>query len=332
MATKVTFQKVLKWSDEECRQYLEARRWPHGAICPKCGVNSPYRITRKTRTKNAVQSLYKCRECRKQFTATVGTIFEDTKIPLGKWFAAIYLMCASKKGISAHQIHRTLGITYKSAWFMCHRIREAMKDRSFDLLSGVVEADETYVGGKSRRGQPIYRERIKDEIEMGLRPKQGSPGMPHARTKKAIVFGIKDRGGQVRTMVVSEATARTLSPILTGLMDLKSSHLMTDAHAAYRLIKKHVKHSVVKHELTYVDGDVHTQNIENYWSILKRGLVGTFHHVDADYLPSYLNEFEFRANRRKISDEERFGALVAQVSGARLRWFCQTPQPQNPFA
>ena len=122
---KVSFQTVLRWSDDECRVFLEQKRWPDGPHCPKCGAEEPYTITRKTSTKNAVKSLYKCRACRRQFTATVGTIFEDSKIPLNKWFAAIYLMCSSKKGISAHQLHRSLDITYKSAWFMCHRIRES---------------------------------------------------------------------------------------------------------------------------------------------------------------------------------------------------------------
>ena len=146
-------------------------RWPDGPWCPKCGEKDPYPVVRKTRTKNTVKALYKCRACLRQFTATVGTIFEDSKIPLSKWFAAIYLMCASKKGISAHQIHRQLGITYKSAWFMCHRIREAMKDKSFPKLTGTVEADETYVGGKPR-GHRVWKERETDEIQMGLRPKR----------------------------------------------------------------------------------------------------------------------------------------------------------------
>lgn len=147
---KITFLSVLKWTDNECRAFLEAGRWPNGPVCPKCGAENPYRIERRSKTKNAVKSLYRCRDCRKDYTATVGTIFEDSKIPLQKWFAAIYLMASSKKGISAHQIHRQLEITYKSAWFMCHRIREAMKSKDFTPLKGVVEADETYVGGKPR--------------------------------------------------------------------------------------------------------------------------------------------------------------------------------------
>src|SRR3989304_817378 len=147
---EVSFLSILKWTDDQCRDYLEAQRWPSGPICPKCGTPEPWKSTRKTQTKNAVRSLYRCRSCKKQFTATVGTIFEDSKIPLSKWFAAIYLMCASKKGMSAHQIHRELDVTYKSAWFMCHRIREAMRDKEGLPLTGTVEADETYVGARGR--------------------------------------------------------------------------------------------------------------------------------------------------------------------------------------
>lgn len=303
-------------------------RWPDGPHCPKCGAAKPWKLTRKSKTKNVVATLYRCRACKRQFTATVGTIFEDSKIPLSKWFAVIYLMSASKKGISAHQIHRQLHITYKSAWFMCHRIREAMKDKSFPKLTGTVEADETYVGGRTRRGHPTWHERIQDEIQMGLREK---PPKHHPRMDKAVVFGILERDGQARTMVVSQASARKLQPLLTGLIDTKNARLMTDGHPAYRLIRNHLPHQVVNHEETYVDGDVHIQGIENYWSILKRGLYGVFHHVDAQYLPSYLNEFEYRFNRRKVSDEERFASLLGQTQG-RVTWFCQTPQPQNPHA
>ncbi len=144
---EVGYLKVLRWSEEECRAYLERQRWPDGAHCPKCSADKPWKITRKAASKNTVHSLYRCRTCKRQFTATVGTIFEDSKIPLNKWFAGIYLMCSSKKGISAHQLHRTLEITYKSAWFMCHRVREAMGESYDAPLSGTIEADETYVGG-----------------------------------------------------------------------------------------------------------------------------------------------------------------------------------------
>ena len=168
----LSLQDIMRWSDDECREFLEAMRWPDGPVCPKCGAEDPYRITRKTRTKNHVRRLFKCRdrECRRQFSTTVGTVFEDSKVPLHKWLAVMYLMCSSKKGISAHQVHRTIGVAYRIAWFMCHRIRDAMADKSDDLMSGVVEVDETYPGPRSRRGHPVVHERIKDEQEMVLRP------------------------------------------------------------------------------------------------------------------------------------------------------------------
>lgn len=189
---EISFLSILQWTEAQCHDYLERMRWPHGPRCPKCGITEPYTVTRKTKTKNHVHSLYACRSCKQQFTATVGTIFEDSKIPLNKWFAAIYLMMSSKKGVSAHQIHRTLSITYKSAWFMCHRIRGAARDKNLGLLSGTVEADETYIGGKPR-GHWTARERIQDEIKMGLRPKP-----THPRFEKEAVLGMLERDGRVR--------------------------------------------------------------------------------------------------------------------------------------
>jgi len=324
---EVSFLNVLKWSDEECRDYLEMQRWPTGPVCPKCGAENPYRISRKSATKNLVKNLYRCRECRKDYTATVGTIFEDSKIPLSKWFAAIYLMCASKKGMSAHQIHRELDVTYKSAWFMCHRIREAMRDKDLFPLTGTVEADETYIYPHRKRGHKVLHERIRDEEQMGIR-KPGPKG-PTLEGKQ-VVFGIKERGGRVRSIVVPDNKARTLRPLLHQHVD-PSARLMTDQAAVYRTIKGHLHHEMINHEIEYVRGDVHTQGIEGYWSILKRGLNGTFHHVGVGYLGHYLHEFEFRFNSRKTSDAERFSALMAQMQG-RVEWFCQNPQPENPFA
>lgn len=318
MGTKVNFQSVLKWSDEQCREYLEKMRWPDGPHCPRCNTNHPYIITRKTENKNKIKSVYKCRNCQRQYTSTVGTIFEDSHIPLSTWFAAIYIMCASKKGISAHQIHRQLDITYKSAWFMCHRIREAMRDKNaFSPLTGTIEADETYIGGKTR-GHWTLKERMNDEVKMGLRPK-----FRHPRMDKEVVFGILERGGRVRTKHIKEMNSKTAKQILNENIDLEKSRLITDAHKGYKQIKHYLPHDVIKHEEAYVRGDIHTQGIESYWSLLKRGLYGVFHHVDTKYLSNYLNEFEYRFNRRKISDEERFEALMSQTQG-RLHWFCKS--------
>ena len=326
--TAPIFHQVMNWNDDEYRVFLEKMRWPDGPICPKCGEAKPYTITRKSRTKNAVRSLYKCRACKRQFTATVGTIFEDSKIPLKKWLAAIFLVCSSKKSISAHQLHRLLGIAYKSAWFMCHRIREATKDKDFPKLTGIVEADETYIGGRTRRGHKVHHERIQDEIEMGIRPK---PARKPPYQDKTPVFGMIERDGTVRTMVVDDTTGGTLRPIMTNMIDLNNARLITDGHPAYRRMKDYLPHEVIDHGIEYVRGDVHTQSIENYWSLLKRGVYGVFHHVGDGYLPMYLAEFEYRFNRRKMSDPERFAALMGQLQG-RVLWYCHTAQPQNPYA
>lgn len=331
MPTDLTFHSVMRWSDDECRRFLETMRWGDNPVCPKCGGEKPYRITRKSRTKNHVSHLFKCRECKRQFSTTVGTIFEDSKIPLHKWFAAIYLMCASKKSISAHQLHRTLAITYKSAWFMCHRIREAMADSDDTPFSGIVEVDETYVGAKTRRGHKVWHERIKDEEEMGLRTKTPRRAPLDGKT---TVFGMLERGGRVKSQVVDAPKVENLRPIILGNVDPEKTLLISDRHPAYRNMKRDLPHETVNHELEYVRRDmpdVHTQNIENYWSIFKRGVIGTFHHIGEGYLPMYLREFDFRANRRKITDGERFASLMSQTQG-RLTWYCRTEQPANPYA
>ncbi len=317
----VTFLNIMKWSDEQCREYLESQRWPDGPICPKCGESEHWTINRKSATKNVVKKLYRCKnkECGKQYTATVGTIFEDSKIPLSKWFAAIYLMCASKKGTSAHQIHREMDVTYKSAWFMCHRIREMMQNRDERPLSGIVEADETYVGGKPRGHRA---DRVGRPMSVAIK---------EAWAKKTPVFGMVERGGRVRTMVIPKLTQRGVQAKLKGNIDLPNAKLMTDEHGLYAGIELHLPHGVIRHKSEYVRGPIHTQSIESYWAILKRGLFGTFHHVDAGYLGQYLHEFEYRYNSRMVSDAERFSALMRQSQG-RVTWFCQTPQPENPFA
>ncbi len=330
VAKQVTFQDVVRWSDEECREFLEAMRWSDGPHCPKCGAEEPYQIKRKSASKNTVRTLYKCRakECHKQFTATVGTIFEDSHIPLSKWFATIYLMCASKKGISAHQIHRQLGVTYKSAWFMCHRVREAMQDKGeLAPLSGTVEADETYMHPRRRRGSPAHHERVKDEIEMGLRPKPSKD----SREGKVVVFGMVEREGRARTIKVQDASGGTLRPLMLKNIDVQKARLVTDGNPAYGRIKDYLPHDMIDHEVEYVRDDVHTQNVDGYWSLLRRGVYGVFHHFSEGHLPQYLNEFEYRFNRRKMSDEDRFAALLAQSVG-RLHWYCRTPQPENPHA
>ena len=195
----------------------------------------------------------------------------------------------------------------------------------------MVEVDETYIGNSRKRGHPVVHERIKDEQDMGLRPKPP----PRAPLEgKTPVFGMLERGGRVKSQVVPNPRRDTLRPIMLDAIDLDKTLLISDRHPAYRNMKQDLPHETVNHELEYVRKDmpeIHTQNIENYWSIFKRGLHGTFHHIDVGYLPMYLHEFDFRASRRQISDADRFCALMSQTSG-RLLWYCRTPQETNPYA
>lgn len=207
------------------------------------------------------------------------------------------------------EIHRQFGISYKSAWFMCHRVRYAMCEKTLTPLVGTIEADETYVGGKPRKSDPIKERRgVRRFRSMNVQD-------------KAPVFGILERGGRVRAMTVSRTNSATLKPILLANIDTTKSRLMTDDNAAYRSIKRHLPHQYVNHKETYVTGgDVHVQGIENFWSLLKRGLIGTYHHVRPHYLGQYVDEFAFRYNARKMTDPERFAHALRNVDG-RLTWF-----------
>ncbi len=190
-------------------------------------------------------------------------------------------MCSSKKGMSAHQLHRLLDITYKSAWFMCHRIREATKRDGFPLLTGVVEADETYLGARTRRGHEVHHERIQDEIDMGIRPK---PERKPPYQDKTTVLGMVERGGSVVSAVVPRATVEHVKPVMTKMINVDDAMLMTDRHPVYRNMDALMPHETVNHEVEYVRGDVQTQTIEGYWSLVKRSIYGTFHHVGDGFL------------------------------------------------
>jgi transposase-like protein len=307
-----TFHEIMQWTPDESREYLEAIRWPNGPVCPNGCASEVYRFEARTRRKASngevkeqpVRKLLKCKQCKQQFTATVGTVFEDSHIALNKWLAAIYLMCASKKGVSAHQIHRMLGVSYKTAWFMCHRVRHAMKDKG-GLLSGVIEADETYVGGRVR-GHPKHRDK---------------DARKRASEKKAVVFGILERGGRVRPVAMEKASKMLMESHFLENVDLHDSVLVTDESNLYADISSLLPHRTVKHAEEYVSGDeIHTQGIENFWSILKRQLYGTHHHVEARFLGMYADEAAFKHNTRKASDGERFASALAQSDG-RLTWF-----------
>lgn len=286
--------------ETKAREHLEALRWPHGPVCPECGVvGGHYAITTRP-------GLYRCHEnkCRKQFTVTVGTVFERSKIPLTKWLMATYLMCTSKKGISSHQIHRMLGITYKSAWFMTHRIREAMRDGFDGQLGGggkTVEVDETF--GNERKPR-----------------RQGKKGRGyHHKTK---VLSLVERGGRVRSFHVPSVTAKTLAPILKEQI-AADSRIMTDEASQYTLVgRDFAEHGVVSHGIgEYVRGDVHTNVVEGYFSIFKRGLMGSYHHVSKKHLKRYLCEFDYRFNYRcalGFDDAERAENAIRGIAGKRL--------------
>jgi transposase-like protein len=297
----------------EAATYLESIRWPDGPVCPHCGESErkPYPLKSKTR------KLYKCAACRKQYTVTVGTIFEGSHIPLNKWLLAFYLLCSSKKGMSAHQLHRMLGVTYKSAWFMAHRIRYAMEQPPFARpLTGTVEADETYVGGKVRRD---------NRLRFGpLDPSKPNPRKQTGRgAGKTPVMTLVERGGQARSFRMASVTADALGGAIRRHV-AREAHLRTDAFGSYKRVgKEYASHETVDHNFEYVRGDAHTNTAESYFAILKRGVNGTYHHVSEAHLPRYLAEFDFRYNNRSgmgVSDAERTRIALAGTVGKRLTY------------
>jgi transposase-like protein len=302
------FQDPLAAAD-----YLESLRWPNGPVCPHCGESErkPYRLKSKSR------NLWKCAACRKQFTVTIGTIFEGSHIPLNKWLLAFYLLCSSKKGMSAHQLHRMLGVTYKSAWFMAHRIRYAMEQPAFQQrLTGVVEVDETYVGGKVRRSN-LKQHPPLDPTQPDRRKQTGRG------SDKTPVVALVERGGIVRAERMANVTGKELKGAIRRHVD-PSATLMTDSFASYRgLDKEYAGHFTVNHLDEYVHGDIHTNTAENFFSILQRGIDGVYHHVSEAHLGRYLDEFTFRYNNRianGVDDAERTRRALLGSAGKRLRY------------
>lgn len=289
--------------EDSARAFFEAKRWPDGPVCPHCGVvGTAYKLNPKPGSKTR-KGLYKCADCREQFTVTVGTIFEDSHLPLHKWLFAIHLMCASKKGMSAHQLHRMLGVTYKTAWFMAHRIRYAMSQPPLrDKLKGTIECDETYVGGREKN-------------------KHG--GRPGWTSKKQPVFSLVERDGRVRSFHMRRVTSENLLGVMKDNI-AQHSVVMTDDFGAYTHVKKHYPmHSVIKHSQKVYSisgpwGRVHTNTVEGYFGLLKRGINGTFHHVGEQHLFRYLAEFDFRYNTRTIKDGERTLEAIKGAEGKRL--------------
>ena len=285
---------------DKAREHLEAIRWPDGPICPHCGViGDHYSLNGKAHR----AGLWKCKDCRKQFSVTVGTVFERSKVPLNKWLLAVHLLTSSKKGYSAHQLHRNLGVTYKTAWFMAHRIRHAMENTDSSLMGsggGTVEADETYIGRK--KDTPI------------------KAGWKH----KQAVFTLVERGGKARSFKIPGRAFDTIKAELFKNVST-DAHLMTDMLSAYNRLGKHfASHERVNHgEHEYVRGNAHTNTIESYFSVFKRGMKGVYQHCSEDHLHRYLAEFDFRYNHRtalEIDDKERSDAALKAIQGKRLTY------------
>lgn len=312
---------------EAAREHLEAQRWPRGPVCPHCGATSEHVTAIKGARAQPSKAhpegaerrgLYQCNACRQQFTVTVKTIFERSKIPLNKWLAATYLMSSSKKGVSAHQIHRTLGVTYKTAWFMLHRIREAMGEDSSTSgpLGGegkTIEADETYIG--KRDVTYVSPQRAK----YGL----GKPKRPNIGDKRVVV-ALVERGGSVRSFHVSVANKQQVREILVRHASRKST-LYTDESRLYTQTgREFANHDTVNHaKKEYVREDVHTNTIENVFSVFKRGMTGIYQHCGEAHLFRYLREFDFRYNRRSSlgwNDRDRHNDLLKCTAGKRLTY------------
>ena len=300
------FSNPIFHDETKAREWLEARLWPQGPICPKCGVVDQATLMKGKTTR---PGLYQCNACREPFTVTVGTLYERSHVPLHKWLGATHLMMASKKGMSALQIGRMIGVTYKTAWFLCHRIRESLRETSPSPLGGggmTVEADETYVGGKEENKHWTKRNHVR------------------GGSQKEAVVALVERGGRVRSVHVPDINSKNLRAFLTAQLDA-DTNLMTDKATMYPAIgRQFLSHGVVNHGIgEYVRGETHTNTVEGYFSILKRGVVGTFHHVSPQHLKRYVGEFDFRYNSRKalgFTDADRFSLAIPGIVGKRLTY------------
>jgi transposase-like protein len=294
-----TLQEAIQYfSDpQRCLDFAIELRWPHGPICPRC-ESQKYRFV-KTR------SIWECKGCKKQYSVKVGTIFEDSPIKLDKWLCAIWLIVNAKNGVSSYEVGRSLGVTQKTAWFMMHRIRLAFHNQSFEKkLSGDVEVDETYIGGKARN---MHKDKQRKVLKA-----EGS-------FRKAVVMGMLERDGEVRAKVLKVASAKSLAREIRDHVE-PGSTLYTDQLASYTRVGREYAHHVINHAQEYVRGNVHTNGIENFWSLLKRGIKGTYVSIEPFHLFRYIDEQSFRFNTRKDNDQGRFMEAMASIVGKRVEY------------
>ena len=293
--------------EESAREMMESIRWPEGPVCPHCGeINNAGKLEARSTSKKPVRKgVWKCYGCLEQFTVTVGTVFEDSHIPLNKWMLAAYLLCASKKGMSAHQLHRMMGISYKTAWFMAHRLRFAIAQHGmFDKLKGLVEVDETWIGPKEK----------------------GKSGHPGIESKKRPVVALMERsenGSRVRSFPVERVTLANIKPIMKEHVEVGTT-IQTDEATVYHFMHDDFPvHDVVTHrkkEYARRENGRHvtTNTVEGFFGLVKRGVFGIYHHWGRGYLQQYLNEFDFRYNHRKVNDSDRTFAMLKAIEGKRL--------------
>ncbi|HET8761323.1 MAG TPA: IS1595 family transposase [Nitrospiria bacterium] len=287
--------------EDAARAFLEQQRWPNGVACPHCGSVAVTALRVKATSKRpGRKGVYQCNDCRQQFSVTVGTIFEDSKVPLHKWLMAIHFLCASKKGMSSHQLHRLLGVTYKTAWFMTHRIREAMRQEPLaSKLGGIVEVDETYIGGKQRAHEELEK-------------------------PKAPVVALVERQGRVVAHPVKHVTAKELKGTIQRHVDQKAVLMTDESPSSQSVGQEFSAHLTVCHrQKESAWGPGSTNTVEGFFSLLKRGITGTFHHVRTQHLSRDCDECSFRWNHRAITDGERAVAAIKATEGTRL--FYKTP-------
>lgn len=285
-------------NDKTCRAYLEHLRWGDTPACPFCGSTNSYNFPSEKR--------YRCKDCKKKYSATVGTIFENTKVPLQKWFIAIYLLSAHKKGISSLQLSRDIDVTQKTAWFILHRVREMLSVNDPQLFNSMVEVDETFVGGK------------RSNKHANKKKHNGASGW--FRGEKTAVIGLVERNGKVISYPIPSATKNVVEKQIEKHV-VKGSRVITDDSIIYHQVHLNYNHTTINHTAKqYVVGDVHTNTIEGYFSLLKRGLIGIYHQVSPKHLHRYCTEFSYRYNTRKDCEDERFADVIVKSDNKRLKY------------